>query len=99
MTVSASLLIGAVVGAANAAAAVWTARRATALDADSALRVVLGGMIVRMFATLAAVAVVLALVPVHRGAFVAGLGALFVAGLLAESALVLRSSSRPPADA
>ncbi len=98
MTVTVSLLIGALVGLANAVAAVWTARRATAHGPDRALRVVLGGMVVRMAATLVAVGLVLALLDVHRGAFVGGLGALFVVGLLVEVAVV--SASTPaPADA
>lgn len=102
MTLSASLLLGALLGAANAAASVWTAGRATAYEPNRALRVVLGGMVVRMGLVLAAVALVLALVPVHRGAFVGGLGLLFVGGLVAEVLFVLGRTpgpSRPPADA
>lgn len=100
MTVSVSLLLGVLVGLANAAAAVWTAWRATAARPELALRLVLGGMVVRMTATLAAVALVLALLDVHRGAFVAGLGVLFLAGLLVEVALVSAfASSQPSADA
>ena len=48
------------------------------------------------------VAAVLALLPVHRGAFIIGLGFLFVCGLLAEIAIVFSRSSgtsQPPADA
>lgn len=100
MTVSVSLLLGALVGLANAASAVWTARRATAFGPDRALRMVLAGMVVRMFATLAVVALVLALADVQRAAFVAGLGVLFVGGLLVEVAIVSTSaSSQPSADA
>ncbi len=102
MTVSASLLLGALLGAANAAAAAWTARKAMDGAPERALHVVLGGMVARMAVVLAAVALVLALVPVHRGAFVGGLGVLFVGGLLAEVALVLGRApgrSRPQADA
>lgn len=96
MSLPASLLLGALLGAANAAAAAWIARRAGSLGSDRALRLVLGGMMARMALLLAAVALVLVFVPVQRGAFVGGLGVLFVAGLVAEVALVL---SRPPADA
>lgn len=96
MSLPASLLLGALLGAANAAAAAWMARRAATLDSDRALRLVLGGMMARMGLLLAAVALVLIAVPVHRGAFVGGLGVLFAVGLVAEVALVL---SRPPADA
>lgn len=102
MTVSASLLLGALLGAANAVAAAWTAHRAMAGAPERALQLVLGGMVARMAVVLMAVALVLALVPVHRGAFVGGLGVLFVGGLLAEVVLVLgRASdrSRPQADA
>ncbi len=102
MTVSASLMLGALVGAVNAAAAAWTARRATAGDPDRALHVMLGGMVVRMFLVLAVVAGVLATVDVHRGAFVAGLGVLFVGGLLAEVAIAFGRAPgrpRPTADA
>ena len=93
MSLSASLLLGALLGAANAAAAVWTARRASALGSNAALRLVLGGMAARMGLVLAAFALVLALVPVHRPAFVGGLGLLFAVGLVAEILLLLSRSS------
>lgn len=96
MSLPASLLLGALLGALNAAAAVWTARRAATRGSDRALRMVLGGMMVRMVLVLGAVAAVLALLPVHRLGFVGGLGLLFAAGLVAE---VVHLSSRPPADA
>ncbi len=102
MTVTTSLLIGALLGAANAVVAAWTAHKAMGGAPERALHVVLGGMVARMAVVLAAVALVLALVPVHRGAFVGGLGVLFVGGLLAEVALVLGRApgrSRPQADA
>ena len=102
MSLFASLLLGALLGLVNAAAALWTARRAMAGEPARALRVVLGGMVVRMAVVLAAVALVLALVPVSRGAFVGGLGLLFVGGLLMEVAFVLGrlpGQTRPQADA
>ena len=95
MTFAASLLLGALVGAANAAAAVWTASRAAGLDSNRALRMVLGGMMARMLVVLAVFAAVLATVPVHRGGFVTGLGVVFAAGLVAEILLVLRRSQTP----
>jgi hypothetical protein len=97
MSPAASLLLGALLGAANAAAALWSARRATALAPNRALAFVLGGMAARMGLTLAAIALVLVLVPLHRGAFVGGLGVLFVAGLVAECALVLGRPAAPDA--
>lgn len=90
MTVTASLLLGALLGAAHAVASVATVRRARALPQAEALRVVMRGMLVRLGVGLALVAAVLAWVPVQRGAFLAGLGVLFVAGLVAEAALALR---------
>ena len=102
MTVPASLLLGAFVGAINAVAAAWTARIAMAGEPGKALHLVLGGMVVRMVVILGTVAAVLALLPVHRGAFIIGLGFLFVCGLLAEIAIVFSRSSgtsQPPADA
>ena len=101
MTPTASLLLGALLGAANAGAAVWTVKAAAGLAPDRGTHLILGGMTVRMLLVLAAFALVIATVPVHRIAFVGGLGLLFVAGLAAEVALVLGRSdrSRPPADA
>ena len=96
MSVSASLLLGALLGVANAAAAVWVVRRALALAPQRAMQIVLGSMVARMGIVLAVFALVVVLLPVHRIAFVAGLGVLFVIGLLAETFLVL---TRPPADA
>ena len=95
MTFAASLLLGALVGAANAAAAVWTAARAAGREPNAALRLVLGGMMARMLVVLAAFAAVLVLVPVHRGGFVLGLGVVFAAGLAAEIAVVLRRTQTP----
>lgn len=92
MSLFASLLTGALLGAANAAAALWLAARAGALEPNRGMQVVLGGMLVRMLVVLALFAAVLATVAVHRGAFVTGLGVTFGLGLLAEVFLVL---SRP----
>ena len=104
MTVPASLLLGAALGAANAAVAAWTAHRATAtrepLTARS-LNLILGGMVGRMLFVLACAGVLMAFVPVARGAFVAGLGLLFFAGMLAEVFIVLGRTPRAarPSDA
>lgn len=102
MSVTASLMLGAFVGAVNAAAAAWIAHRAFAGDPTKAMNLVLGGMAARMAVILGTVALVLALYPVHRGAFIGGLGLLFVVGLGAEIMIALGrapASSRPPADA
>lgn len=102
MTVTSSLLIGALLGLANALAAVWTAHRATLAEPRRGMNLVLGGMVVRMALMLGAVALLLVLYPIHRGAFLGGLGVLFVGGLFAEIALALGrapDSTRPPADA
>lgn len=96
MTPAASLLLGALLGAANAAAAVWTARRAGALEPARGMQLVLGGMAVRMMLALAAVALVLALVDVHRVAFVGGVGLLFAVGLAVEIALLVSRPAAPP---
>lgn len=96
MSFPASLLLGALLGMANALAAVWVARLSLSLEPSRGMQVVLGGMVVRMGAVLAVFALVVALLPVQRGAFVLGLGMLFVAGLVAEAVLVL---NRPSADA
>lgn len=88
MTPTASLLVGALLGAANAAAALWAVGRARTLEPRHALRVVLGGMVVRMVVVLGLFGLALALLPLQRGPFVAGLGVLFVLGLFAEAFLL-----------
>lgn len=93
MTATVSLLLGALLGAAHAAAALVVARRARSLPPTEALRVVMRAMLVRMAAVLAVFAAVLAWVPVERGAFVLGLGVTFVAGLVGEALTVLRRPS------
>lgn len=103
MTPIASALVGVLLGVAYAAVALAMARRAVTGDPSAALRIVLGGMLLRMVGFLALIALVLVLVEVHRGAFVLGLGLSFVLGLVAEVMLVLRhpagASPAPTADA
>ena len=94
MSVSVSLCLGALLGAANAVAAVWVVRRALALAPQRAMQIVLGSMVARMGVVLALFALGVVLLTVHRIAFVAGLGVLLVIGLLAEAFLVL---TRPDA--
>lgn len=96
MSVVSSLLLGALLGLANASAAVLLARRGRTLDLNPAMKLVLGGGFARLAVVLGAVVLVLALVPVDRLAFVGGLGAVFVLGLIAEVALVLGRPAGPP---
>ena len=96
MSFSASLLLGALLGAAYAAAALLGAQKARTLEPNHALRVVLGGMLIRMVLMLVAFGAILATVAVHRGGLVLGLGVVFVIGLILEVLFVL---PRPRAEA
>ncbi len=90
MSLSASLLLGTLLGVAYTASALLVARRAGDIeDGNKALQVILGGMLARMALTLIAFGAILAFVPVQRGPFVLGLGVVFVIGLVAEVFLVL----------
>lgn len=95
MSVPESLLLGVLLGVAYSAAGLLSARKAKAITGDSnqVLKVVLGGMLARMAVTLVAFAAIIAFVPVHRGAFVGGLGAAFALGMIAEMSLVLGRST------
>ncbi len=97
MSVPESLLLGVLLGVVYSAAGLLGTRKAKAVAGDSnkVLQVVLGGMLARMAVTLAAFAAIIAFVPVHRGAFVGGLGAAFVLGMIAEMSLVLGRSTSP----
>jgi len=96
MSVTASLMLGALLGIANAAVALLVARRGRTMTLNQTMKLVVGGGMLRLAVLLAAVVGILVSLPVHRLAFVGGLGVLFVAGLLAEVALVL---GRPATDA
>lgn len=99
MSLPASLLLGVLLGVAYSAAALLVARRARTLEESNAvLRLVLGGMLVRMALTLAAFSAILVWVPVQRGPFVAGLGIAFALGLAAEMSLILGRSASAPSD-
>ncbi len=89
MSVATSLLLGALLGLANAAVALLLARRGRALDVNGVMKVVLGGGFLRLLVLLAAVAAVVVTVPVHRLAFVGGLGVVYVLGLVLEVASLL----------
>ena len=96
MSLSASLLLGVLLGVAYSAAAVFVARKATGMEPNRAMRLVLAGMLVRMVFALGAVALILFAVPVQRGPFVIGLGVTFVLGLLAEVSLLGRRPTSAP---
>ena len=96
MSFSASLLLGALLGAAYSAAALLVAQKARQLEVNHAIRVVLGGMLIRMVVMLVAFAAILATVAVHRGGLVLGLGIVFLIGLVLEVLFVL---PRPRAEA
>ncbi len=101
MSVETSLLLGALLGTANAAGAVLLAQRGRALPLNPAMKLVLGGGAVRLMLLLGAVVLVLALLDVHRLAFVGALGAVFAIGLILEVILIngRPADARPPADA
>lgn len=89
MPVVTSLLLGALLGLANAVAALLLARRGRTLDVNGVMKVVLGGGFLRLLVLLAAVVLVFVTVPVHRAAFVGGLGVVYVLGLVLEVASLL----------
>ena len=101
MSASASFLLGALLGVANAAAALVMARRAAAAEPRAGIRIVMASLAARLAVMLAAVAGVLVAVPVARLWFVGGLGLLFAVGLVAEVLYVhgraLRASAPPTA--
>ena len=92
-----SVLLGVALGAANAAASLLLARAARGRSQRAFMKLVFGGMVVRLTLLLAAFAAVVALFDVHRGGFVGALGATFVLGLGAEVLLVPRWTAGRPA--
>lgn len=96
MSVATSLMLGALLGVANAAVALLLARRGRTLDVNGVMKVVIGGGFLRLLVLLAAVVTVFVTVPVHRLAFVGGLGVVYVLGLVLEVASLL---GRPARDA
>ncbi len=89
-----SLLLGVLLGAANAAASLLLVRVARGRPQTTFFVIVFGGMFARMTLLLTLFAAVLAWAPVHRGAFVGALGATLVVGLTAEVLLMLRRRPR-----
>lgn len=85
-----SALLGAALGAANAAASGLIIRAARGRSQRSFMTLLFGGMAARMAGLLAAIAIVVAFVPVELPAFVGALGATFALGLVAEVYLLTR---------
>lgn len=90
------LTLGGGLGAANAAASYGLFRLVRDRPDTTFYRVVFLGMLARMGAGLALVALVFALVPAHFLVFTLALLAATVAGLVVETALVCRRPARPP---
>ncbi len=101
MSVVTSLLLGALLGTANAVGALLLARRGRSMPLNPAMKLVLGGGFLRLLVLLGAVVLVLVTLDVHRLAFVGGLGAVFAVGLILEVVLIngRPADARPTADA
>lgn len=89
------LVLGAGLGAAHAGAGLVLWRLARHRPDRDFYRIVLGGMVARMALLLAALALVLGLVPLHRLAFIGALFAAFVIGLAVEVAQMARRPAWP----
>lgn len=92
-TVLGSALIGLTLGAGNAVASYALWRAARGREQRAFLRLVLGGMVVRLVLVLALVGVVLVALPVHRTAFVGVFFAAFMLGTAAEIAHIQRRAA------
>lgn len=92
MSLSLSVLLGALLSGVNGAVALAVIQRSKRLEPGAAMRLVLGTMSIRMATVLAVFAVVIGLLPVHESGFVGAFGALFVCSLVAEVLLALRRS-------
>ena len=91
-----SALLGVALGAANAAAAYALYRGGRGRAHSAFLKIVFGGMVVRLVVATAAVGLVLLLLPVHRLAFAAGFLGAFAAGTAAEVLTIQRHARRAP---
>ena len=87
-----SALLGVAIGAANAGASYALYR--VGREREAFLRIVLGGMVVRLVATAAVVGLVLLALPVHRAGFVVGVFAAFAVGTAVEILLIQRHAAR-----
>lgn len=93
-----AFLIGAALGGANAAASYLLVRRAQGRDQSAFVRLVFGGLAVRLFVMALVVLGVLGLTVLDAWGFIAGLLVTFVMGTLLEGALLLKIPP-VPADA
>ncbi|HEX8299449.1 MAG TPA: hypothetical protein VF594_09855, partial [Rubricoccaceae bacterium] len=76
------------------------ARRGRTMDLNGVMKVVLGGGLIRLLVLLAVVVGLIVALPLHRLAFVGGLGVVYVLGLVLEVAVVLgRPAPSAPRDA
>ena len=90
MTATASLLLGAALGVAHAAAGIGAARIAEGKSYQLFAVIALGGTLLRMLVVLAVVVAALLLSSVQTGPFLGGLGATFALGLVVEVMVLLR---------
>jgi hypothetical protein len=91
-----SALLGVALGVANAAAAYALYRTGRGRAQRAFLKIVFGGMVVRLLGATAAVGLVLLYLPVDRLAFAGGFLAAFAAGTAAEVLLIQRHGARGP---
>ena len=91
-----SALFGFLLGTVNALAALLIARLALRQQQQTFTVMVLGGLGLRLMAVVLFVLVVVLLVPVHTTAFVLGLFAAFVLGLILEAAMLLTGRPLSP---
>lgn len=93
-----SLALGVFLGVIHAVAACVVALWASRRKIGYAVRLVVGGMVVRMTVVLAAFSAILAFLPVRRGLFIGAFGVTLLAGLIIEAILLtMRSRSAQPA--
>lgn len=93
-----SLTLGLLLGAVHAVAACVMALKASRRETKQAVRLVMGGMVVRMIVVVALFAFILIAFPVDRGVFVGAFGVTLLAGLIIEAVIITaRSRSAQPA--
>lgn len=90
-----SVVLGVALGLANAAASFLLYRVARNKSHGTFMAIVLGGMVARMFAVLALLALVIVFLPVSRVAFIGAFFATFAVAMTAEIILLQRRASPP----